>query len=84
MTTRLPSFRVSGKLSALGFRPVRTAGVALLALLACAAPARALIYTYDNTTSGTLSNAATPCTNPLVRSFTVTDSFTVSSIAVGF
>ncbi|HEX4955132.1 MAG TPA: C25 family cysteine peptidase [Thermoanaerobaculia bacterium] len=51
--------------------------------LATAQPAAALVYSYDNTTSGTLSNAATPCTNPLVRTFTVTDSFTVSSIALG-
>ncbi len=52
-------------------------------LVAALEPAVALTYSYDNTTSGTLSNGATPCNNPLVRTFTVSDSFTVSSIAVG-
>lgn len=45
-------------------------------------PAEALVYTYENSTAGTLS-AATPCANPLVRTFTVSDAFTVSGIAVG-
>ena len=52
-------------------------------LLWAGAPLHALIYTYENSTTGTLSNAATPCTNPLVRNFTVTDSFTVTEIAIG-
>lgn len=51
--------------------------------LAGAAPAAALIYTYDNTTAGAVDSVTTPCANPLVRTFSVSDSFTVSSIAVG-
>jgi len=46
-------------------------------------PGQALIYTYDNTTSGAIGIAATPCSNPLDRNFTVSDSFTVSSIGLG-
>lgn len=59
------------------------AAAAFALLLASAGPAGALIYTYENTTSGTVSQAATPCSNPLLRTFTVTDSFTVSEIAIG-
>lgn len=59
----------------------KAAAVALL--LASAHPAGALVYTYENTTSGTVSQAATPCSNPLLRTFAVTDSFTVSEIAIG-
>ena len=55
----------------------------VLAVAILAAPAAATIYTYENSTSGTLSNAATPCSNPLVRTFTVSESFTVSGIAIG-
>ena len=69
------------------FRPSQLVPVKLLAafllLLAAAAPAGALIYTYENTTAGTISQAATPCSNPLLRTFAVTDSFTVSEIAIG-
>ncbi|MCB1034112.1 MAG: proprotein convertase P-domain-containing protein, partial [Acidobacteria bacterium] len=58
--------------------------ILILGLLALAGrPAAALIYTYDNETSGTISFAATPCSNPLLRTFTVSDSFTVSAIALG-
>ncbi len=48
-----------------------------------AVPGAATIYTYDNTTAGTVNETVTPCVNPLVRTFTVNDSFTVSSIALG-
>ncbi|HXU34119.1 MAG TPA: proprotein convertase P-domain-containing protein, partial [Thermoanaerobaculia bacterium] len=52
-----------------------------------AAPIDALTYTYDNTTSGavTFSGAggAAGCNTPLVRTFSVADSFTVSRVALG-
>jgi len=55
----------------------------LAALQAISEPAEALIYTYENTTSAAVSDVVTPCASPLVRSFSVSDSFTVSGIAVG-
>lgn len=57
--------------------------IATVLLWALPPATHALIYTYDNTTAGALSSGATPCNNPLARTFTVTDSFTVSTIAVG-
>ncbi len=53
------------------------------ALHAISEPVEGLIYTYENTTSGAVDDVATPCVSPLVRSFSVSDSFTVSGIAVG-
>lgn len=71
----------------MNFTSIRDRGLACLVFihlsaLAAAGPANALVYSYENTTSGTLSSAATPCANPLVRSFTVADSFTVATIGV--
>ena len=40
-------------------------------------------FTYVVTADGTISGS-TPCTAPLVRNFTVTDSFTVSDVNLGF
>ena len=54
-----------------------------MAMLLASSAVSALTYSYDNTTSGTISFAATPCANPLLRTFAVTDSFTVTSVAVG-
>lgn len=59
------------------------AGVSTVLLLV-AAPGAALVYTFSNTTAGTVSQAATPCSNPLVRTFSVSESFAVSTIALGF
>jgi len=65
------------------------------ALLACAVglafgggPATALTYTYENTTSGAVNfsaaaGGAAGCATPLVKTFTVADSFTVSRVALG-
>jgi uncharacterized repeat protein (TIGR01451 family) len=56
--------------------------VAILALVV-GGPAHAqAVYTYVNGTDGTISNA-TPCNNPLVRNFTVSDSFTVQDVDLG-
>ena len=63
----------------------------LISLLAIAAlafgqPAQALIYTYENTdtTSNTIPfHSDDSCTTNLSRTFTVPDSFTVSSVAIG-
>ncbi len=38
---------------------------------------------YSNTSSGTISNAATPCGAPLTRSFTVGTQFTVQDVNIG-
>lgn len=65
------------------FRSAPALAAAAFALMLAAAPAGALTYTYENTTSGTVSQGATPCSNPLLRTFVVTDSFTVSEIAIG-
>ena len=57
-----------------------------IAALAFGQPAQALIYTYDNTTSGAIPYASTNsncATTNLPVTFTVPDSFTVSSIAIG-
>ncbi len=59
----------------------------LIALLLCFLPAAssvsALVYTYENTTAGAFDDTTAPCASPLLRTFTVNDSFTVSSIALG-
>ena len=67
-------------------------GVASLIALGCAllipAPAAAIIYTYDNTTAGatgfvTSNPNCDSGTGALDRTFVVSDSFTVATIAVG-
>ncbi|MDZ4814583.1 MAG: C25 family cysteine peptidase [Pseudomonadota bacterium] len=57
--------------------------LAMLLLGAAFGASAQVVYTYDNTTVGALSNAATPCATPLARTFVVTDAFTVGDIAVG-
>jgi len=70
------------------FRLERWALLVLQALLAAfclafATPTMAqTTTTYVNTTNGTIS-AATPCTGPLVRTFNVTDTFTVADVDLG-
>ena len=55
-----------------------------LALALAVAPARAQTSTtYANTTTGTISDTATPCTSPLVRSFTVAANAQVSDVNIG-
>lgn len=52
--------------------------------LAVAAPAHAQTSTtYANTTTGTISETATPCTSPLIRSFTVASNAQVSDVNIG-
>ncbi|EKV03553.1 conserved repeat protein [Leptolyngbya sp. PCC 7375] len=49
--------------------------------------AEAATYTYDNTSSGAISNTTTSCVSPaspLVRTFTVGDNFTVQDVNLGF
>ena len=60
----------------------RFAGVAIV-LLAAAPSASALIYRFENTTSGTISFAATPCTSPLIRTINVPNAITISSVSLG-
>ncbi len=65
-------------------------GIAFLAFAGpLARPAAALTYRYDNTTSGAVNFSAAAagsagCATPLVRTFTVSDSFTVSRVGLGF
>ena len=40
--------------------------------------------TYDNTTAGTLDETVAPCGAPMVRTFTVPDTFTVNAARLGF
>ncbi len=66
-------------------RMARAAVILLLAALCVvfAQPAMAqTTTTYVNTTNGTISGA-TPCTGPLVRTFNVTDTFTVADVDLG-
>ncbi len=71
--------------SSTGRRCLRLAMAGMVAVLLTAASANALIYTYENTIGGTLSNATTPCANPLVRTFVIppSQSFTVNRVAIG-
>ncbi|MGH6652467.1 MAG: proprotein convertase P-domain-containing protein [Sphingopyxis sp.] len=58
--------------------------LALLMLALVAAPARAQTTTsYSNTTTGTISETAAPCTAPLVRNFTVAANAQVTNVTVG-
>ncbi len=46
--------------------------------------AYAAAYTYDNTTTGVISESVTPCSNPLLRTFTIADDFKIVDLNVGF
>lgn len=55
-----------------------------LALALAVAPAQAQTSTtYSNTTTGTISETATPCTAPLVRNFTVASNAQISDVNIG-
>lgn len=63
----------------------RHLATALLAAgLALPGPLAATIYTYENTVSGQIPETTACIASGLARTFTVTDSFTVSTIALGF
>ncbi len=55
-----------------------------LKLLPAQSIAYAAAFTYDNTTSGVISESATPCSNPLLRTFTIADDFKILDLNVGF
>ena len=55
---------------------------ALLMLLAVPASAQ-VVYTYVNPTDGNV-NGTTTCANPLVRTFVVSETFTVANVKLGF
>ena len=55
--------------------------LAVVASLAAASPAAAQVR-YTNTTDGTISESATPCSSPLVRNFTA-GAGTVTDIDIG-
>ena len=50
----------------------------------CAFPQAAFAQLqYTNSTDGTVNETVTPCTNPLVRNFTVSDIYTVADVNIG-
>lgn len=50
----------------------------------CAFPQSALAQLqYTNSTDGTVNETATPCSNPLVRNFTVSEIYTVADVNIG-
>jgi uncharacterized repeat protein (TIGR01451 family) len=56
---------------------------AMVAFLAAGPAFAQTMATYTSPTDGTVSFSATPCSNPLVRNFTVSDNFTVANIDLG-
>ncbi len=63
---------------------IRTLILTLIAWLAAGAGSARVVAVYENSTSGAIGYSATPCSNPLVRAFQVTDTFGVESVALGF
>jgi uncharacterized repeat protein (TIGR01451 family) len=50
----------------------------------CAFPQTAIAQIrYTNTTDGTVNETATPCSNPLVRNFSVSEIYTVADVNIG-
>ncbi|MEP7010469.1 MAG: C25 family cysteine peptidase [Acidobacteriota bacterium] len=71
------------------FRGLTSATILLGAFGLIDGPAEALTYTYTNATSGAVSFSAAAagaagCATPLVRTFSVSDSFSVSRVGLGF
>lgn len=68
-------------------RRLQLLALTCLVFLGLSTSAQAIVYTYENTTSGTIpelgSNGACNGGTALVRTFTVSESFTVSTIALG-
>lgn len=60
--------------------PILVTGSALL--VATPTPVAALTVSYDNATSGAITSLS--CSSPLVRTFNVTDNFTVQDVNLGF
>ncbi|WP_340586450.1 proprotein convertase P-domain-containing protein [Erythrobacter alti] len=58
------------------------AGVLATLLFADAAQAQQT-FTYVNTVNGTISPTASPCTNPLVRTYNVTQNFVLADVDIG-
>lgn len=62
----------------------RVWNLCLWLILICAIPQTALAQLqYTNSTDGTVNETVTPCTNPLVRNFAVTDIYTVADVNIG-
>lgn len=58
--------------------------LASLAMALVAAPAKAqTTTTYSNSSSGAISETATPCTAPMVRNFTVAASAQITNVTIG-
>lgn len=79
--------RAARPASRLGLGAVCVLG-AIAGTLLAASSAQALVYTYNNTTAGAIPEVASDALcnggTALVRTFTVSDSFTVATIALGF
>lgn len=56
--------------------------MAMIAFLSASSAFAATVHTYVQNTSGAVGST-TPCYSPLVRNFTVTDSFTISDVDLG-
>ncbi len=55
-----------------------------LAFLALYAPAKAQAQiSYTNTVDGTVNETATPCTSPLIRTFTVPEVYSIADVNIG-
>lgn len=64
---------------------LRAAWALLLALAVLLWPGSALAQTsqFTNTTTGPISETLTPCNNPMLRTFVVASSFTISDVNIG-
>lgn len=64
---------------------LRFCGAMMLAVLAvfAASPAWAQSVTYVNSDNGTISETATPCSNPLVRTYNVTEALPLLDVDIG-
>lgn len=61
---------------------LRATAVLLAACFMCPTDAQAQI-TYTNTADGAVNETATPCTNPLIRTFTVPQIYSVADVNIG-
>jgi uncharacterized repeat protein (TIGR01451 family) len=63
---------------------LQTAAALAMAVLVCGLPGAAFAQiTYSNSADGTVSETATPCTNPLIRTFTVPEIYSIADVNVG-
>jgi uncharacterized repeat protein (TIGR01451 family) len=81
VSTQWPGLRAGGTPKALA-QKLAALGLAFLALTLFVTPALAQ-NRYTNSTDGAVSETVTPCTAPLIRSFPVSEIYTVSDVNIG-